>query len=211
MKAITITMNKLFIFDFDGVIAESLNFYEELVRTHLEKIGAPAITTRDQFLDLFDGNFYASLSKRGVDMDAFNNAVMGAAPDIDYTQIRPVDGILPVMDALARDNTLLVISSNISSVIRTFLERYRFDGIFVDVLGADFMLSKTRKIHHAVEQWQEERDRTYYVGDTVGDIKEGQDAHVRTVAVTWGWHPKERFEGIGADYIVDAPGDLLTI
>lgn len=204
-------MKQLFIFDFDGVIAESLTLYEELVITHLERIGTPVVETREEFLDLFDGNFYASLSERGVDMDAFNGAVMGAAPAIDYTKIRPVDGILPVMRALAQGNILLVISSNISSVIRTFLSRYEFDGIFADVLGADFMLSKTRKINHVVEQWQTERNRTYYVGDTVGDIKEGQAAHVRTVAVTWGWHPRERFEGVGADFIIDSPESLLTI
>ncbi len=203
-------MKKLFIFDFDGVIADSLPFYEEMVKRHLEQIGSPIITTRDQFLDLFDGNFYESLHERGVDMKTFNDAVIGAAPDIDYAKIRPVEGLLPVLKTLARDNSLLVISSNLSSVIRTFLSRYAFDGIFADVLGADFMLSKTSKIDHAVEERHARRDRTYYVGDTVGDIKEGQAARVRTVAATWGWHPRERFAEVVADYVIDAPEDLLA-
>ncbi|MDD5722623.1 MAG: HAD family hydrolase [Syntrophales bacterium] len=204
-------MKNLFIFDFDGVIADSLILYEELVKGHLEQIGFPVITTRKEFLDLFDGNFYESLRARGVNMTAFNNAVMAAAPGIDYGRILPFDGILTVMSALAKGNTLIVISSNISSVIRTFLSRYQFDGIFDDVLGADFMLSKTKKIHHAVEKCHVLRDRTYYVGDTVGDIREGQAAGIKTVAATWGWHPKERFEGVGADYVIDSPEDLLAI
>jgi len=204
-------MNKLFIFDFDGVIADSLVFYETLVKTQLEKIGSPVITTRDEFLDLFDGNFYGSLHARGVDMTTFNNAVMAAAPGIDYTKILPFEDVLTVVTTLARNNTLIVISSNISSVIRTFLSRYEFDDLFDDVLGADFMLSKTKKIDHAVESRHALRDRTYYVGDTVGDIREGQAAGVRTVAATWGWHRRERFEGVGADHIIDAPEDLLAI
>ncbi|MBW2557251.1 MAG: HAD family hydrolase [Deltaproteobacteria bacterium] len=204
-------MKNLFIFDFDGVIADSLLLYEELVKTQLKKIGSPVITTRSDFLDLFDGNFYASLRALGVDMEAFNNAIMAAAPEIDYGRILPFDGVLPVINTLTKDNTLLVISSNVSSVIRTFLSRYEFDGIFDDVLGADFMLSKTKKIDHAVERCQALPDRTYYVGDTVGDIREGQAAGIRTVAATWGWHPKRRFEGVGADYIIDSPEGLLTI
>ena len=204
-------MKNLFIFDFDGVIADSLVFYEALVKTHLEKIGSPVITTREEFLDLFDGNFYESLSTQGVDITAFNSAVRAAAPDIDYGRILPFPGLLPVMSALSKNNTLIVISSNISSVIRTFLSRYEFDGIFDDVLGADFMLSKTEKINHAVEKCHALRDQTYYVGDTVGDIREGQAAGIRTVAVTWGWHPRERFEGVGADYIINAAEELLTI
>ncbi len=204
-------MKRLFIFDFDGVIADSLNLYENLVRTNLERIGSPVITTREEFLDLFDGNFYESLRERGVDIKAFNDAVKGASSGIDYRQIRPVDGLFPVITALARNNTLLVISSNISSVIQKFLSRHDCNGIFAAVLGADFMLSKTRKIEHTVEKWGAERDLTYYVGDTVGDIREGKAACVKTVAATWGWHPKERFEGIGADFVADAPEDLLSI
>jgi len=204
-------MQNLFIFDFDGVIADSLILYEELVTKQLERIGSPVITTRKEFLDLFDGNFYESLRAQGVDMTAFNNAVMGAAPNIDYGSILPFPGLLPVMNTLTRDNTLLVISSNISSVIRTFLSRYEFDGIFDDVLGADFMLSKTKKIHHVMERWHALRDRTYYVGDTAGDIMEGKSAGITTVAATWGWHPRERLEGARPDYIVDSPEDLLAI
>jgi len=45
----------------------------------------------------------------------------------------------------------------------------------------------------------------------VGDIREGKAACVKTVAATWGWHPKERFEGVGADFVVDTPEDLLSI
>ena len=205
------TTEKLFIFDFDGVIADSLTLYEEIVTTRLQQIGSPVIRTRQEFLDLFDGNFYESLHARGVDMTTFNKSVSDAAPGIDYERILPFEGLLPVMSTLAQDNTLLVISSNISSVIREFLSRYGFEEIFDDVLGADFMLSKTKKIHHAVERWNARRDHTYYVGDTVGDIREGQAARIRTVAATWGWHPKERFEGVGADHIIDTPEDLLTL
>jgi len=204
-------MKNLFIFDFDGVIADSLIFYEELVKKHLEQIGSPVITTREEFLDLFDGNIYESLRARGVDVTAFNKAVTAAAPEIDYGRILPFRNVLPVMSTLAKDNTLIVISSNISSVIRTFLSQYEFDGIFDNVLGADFMLSKTKKIHYAVQKCHAHSDRTYYVGDTVGDIIEGQAAGIRTVAATWGWHPRERFAGVGADYTINSPKDLLTI
>ena len=204
-------MKKLFLFDFDGVIADSLSFYEEFVNTCLEKTGMPVILTHEEYLDLFDGNFYESLSTRGVDITAFNDAAIAATPEIDYERIPPFLDLLPVIYTLGAHNTLLVISSNTSSTIRSSLTRYGFDGIFDDILGADFMLSKIDKIHHAVEKWDMHKDRAYYVGDTVGDIKEGRAAGIRTVATTWGWHPRERLEGARPDYIVDSPEALLTI
>ncbi len=202
---------KLFLFDFDGVIADSLSFYEEFVRTCLEQTGTPVIKTREEYLDLFDGNFYESLRAKGVDTTAFNNTAMAIAPEMDYSRIVPFRDLLPVICKLRKHNTLLVISSNTSFTIRSFLSRYGFDGIFDDILGADFMLSKSKKINHAVEKWQASRDLTYYVGDTAGDIREGKAAGIRTVAATWGWHPRKRLEKSKPDYIVDSPDDLLNI
>jgi len=202
---------KLFLFDFDGVIADSLSFYEEFVRICLDRAGTPVIKTREEYLDLFDGNFYESLRAKGVDTTVFNNTAMAIAPEMDYSRIVPFRDLLPVIHKLREQNTLLVISSNTSSTIRLFLSRYGFDGIFDDILGADFMLSKSKKINHAVEKWQARRNLTYYVGDTAGDIMEGKTAGIRTVAATWGWHPRERLKKSKPDYIVDSPDDLLNI
>ena len=203
--------SKLFLFDFDGVIADSLSFYEEFVGACLEQTGTPVIKTREEYLDLFDGNFYDSLHAKGVDTTAFNNTAIAIASEMDYSRIVPFHDLLPVICKLREHNTLLVISSNTSSTIRSFLSRYGFDGIFDDILGADFMLSKSKKINHAVEKWRAHKDLTYYVGDTSGDIKEGKAAGIRTVAATWGWHPRERLEKAKPDYIVDSPDDLLNI
>jgi len=202
---------KLFLFDFDGVIADSLSFYEEFVKTCLEQTGTPFIKTREEYLDLFDDNFYAALRKKGVDTEAFTSIAVNVAPQMDYSSIVPFGDLLPVIRELAKNNTLLVISSNTSPPIKAFFSRYEYDGIFDDILGADFMLSKRKKIRHAVEKWQAHNDLTYYVGDTAGDIREGKAAGIRTVAATWGWHPRERLEKADPDYIVDFPDDLLTI
>jgi phosphoglycolate phosphatase len=55
------------------------------------------------------------------------------------------------------------------------------------------------------------RDRTYYIGDTAGDIREARAAGVRTVAVTWGWHSRERLAATQPDFLVDTPEELLSI
>jgi phosphoglycolate phosphatase len=45
----------------------------------------------------------------------------------------------------------------------------------------------------------------------VGDIKEGRLAGVTTVAVTWGWHSKEKLQAAGPDLLVEEPEGLLTL
>ncbi len=54
---------KLFLFDFDGVLVESLDVYEKTVSLVLKKINKPLTRGREEFLELFEGNFYESLVK----------------------------------------------------------------------------------------------------------------------------------------------------
>ena len=201
----------LFLFDFDGVLSDSLDLYAEAVTRCLERIGTPIVKTREDYLALFEGNFYESMAARGVDLAAFARAAKEIMPGIDYDAMRPFDGLIPVLESLKKDHLLAVISSNGSKTIRKMLERFGFDPYFEEILGSDFLFSKKEKIDHALAKYGIPPERTFYIGDTTGDIVEARAAGVRTVAVTWGWHSRERLVAAHPDFLVDTPEGLLKI
>jgi len=204
-------MQKLFLFDFDGVLVDSLEVYERRVKLCLEKIGKPVIKNRDDYLALFEDNFYEAIVKMGVDLVEFMNASKSIPTNDDCDQMTPFAPLFAVVTELKKDNILTVISSNVSRVINIILSRHGFNGCFRKILGADFGYSKKDKILHALKSFQMEKERTFYVGDTVGDIKEARLAGVKTVAVTWGWHSKEKLEMANPDYLIETPKVLLRI
>jgi phosphoglycolate phosphatase len=204
-------MRTLFLFDFDGVLVDSLDLYADIVTRSLDRIGMPILKNKEDYLALFDGNYYESLAERGVDLAAYGGAIKEILPRIDYDAMKPFDGLIPVLAALQKDHLLAVISSNGYRTIRAMLDRFGFAPYFQEILGADFRFSKKEKIAYALQKYGIPGERAFYIGDTVGDILEARAAGVRSVAVTWGWHSRERLAAAGPDVLVDRPEELLDI
>jgi phosphoglycolate phosphatase len=202
---------KLILFDFDGVLVDSLSLYEKSVNLCLERIGQRPIETLEEFLDLFEENFFSAIARRGVDVAQFMAASKEVTPTLDYGVVKPVANFIPVLDELKKHSALVIISSNSSFAIRLMLMKYGFDPYFDDILGADFAFSKIEKIRHAMDRYSTSGNHSLYVCDTAGDIREAREAGVRTVAVTWGWHPRSRLEKALPDVIVDEPKNLLGL
>jgi phosphoglycolate phosphatase len=201
----------LFLFDFDGVIVDSMELYEETTRRCFETIGKPITKNHEDFLDLFDDNFYKAIQQRGVSIEEFNDAAKQIVPTIDYSGVTAFKGLMPILRQLKKNHVLLIVSSNNVHAIMAILSLINLNGCFDEILGADFRLSKVDKINYAMEKWNISYDRTYFVGDTTGDIKEAKEAGVKTVAVTWGWHTKERLEKTKPDLLIDFPRELLDV
>lgn len=202
---------KLFLFDFDGVLVESLELYEKAVSLSLARMNKPLTRGREEFLELFEGNFYESLVKKGVDLDEFMAVSVDLLAQVDYSEMKPITPMVAVIEHMQQNNILLVISSNNSQTIKTALEKFKFKDYFEKVLGSDFLLSKKDKMLFAKEEYQIVPKDIYYIGDTTGDIREGRAAGVKTVGVTWGWHSKEKMTAAEPDYLVNKPEDLLQL
>ena len=204
-------MEKLILFDFDGVIVDSLELYEKSINCCLKELGIPPLKGRQDFLSIFDENFYEGIRRKGIDVDAFMRISWTIAPSLPYEQVKPAAGILPVIEELARRHRLVIVSSNSTPVIRRMLSLHGLGEHFLDVLGLEFTLGKIEKIRHAMVRYETGPDCTYYVGDTAGDIREAKEAGVRTVAVTWGWHTREKLTLSDPDLIIDSPAELLQL
>lgn len=202
---------KLLLFDFDGVLVDSLEVYEDVVRQCLERLGRPIIRNREDFLALYHDNFYREVEKRGIDLEAFIAVLAEIRPHIDISLIQPYDMMASVLLELAKRHRLMLISSNTEKTISVLLNRMNVQECFEAVVGSDALLNKTEKILRAQSESGMSRGSVYYIGDTAGDIREARRAGIKTIAVTWGWHSREILESVSPDFLIDTAPALLEL
>ena len=64
---------------------------------------------------------------------------------------------------------------------------------------------------HVLEQLDADPKRTLYVGDSNVDVETGHNAGLRVAGAAWGFRGRDELEAAGADYIIDAPAQLIDI
>jgi len=199
---------RLLMFDFDGVIADSLEIYLETFLDACGEIGAHHIRSREAFLALMDGNFAVQLMRQGFPLRKLRALAARYEPRIRqvFSRVRPFPEMPAVLNELTRHHRVYIITSNRTDFVRGFLDQFGMTGIR-GVIGSDVHTSKIRKILQV--RRAEQGCVPWYVGDTLGDLLEGRRAGARVAGVAWGWHEEHRLSRGVPDHIFRAPDELI--
>lgn len=216
------------LFDFDGVIADSLDYAFNWFGYAAGKFGVelpfenPA-GFKDSFIEPFP-EFYKWL---GFDWEEDREAIYDAY--IDYHAAHPVglvDGIKVVISELGRKPgvKLGIVSSNDQQVLEDNLAHHDLAGYFDVVIGVNKDLSIPLKpnptsLLMALSQLGSSLSESVYIGDQPSDIltaqnaeKKAQNGSLQTIGVTTGFATRSRLEKATPrpDHIIDHPLEILT-
>jgi phosphoglycolate phosphatase len=194
---------KFVLFDFDGVIADSLAImYELSVRFNPE-------LDEQSYQALFDTNIHESLTKlQGADREKRSAEYFAAFAPRVKAEARIFAGMDFVISRLADSYALAVISSTPSEIITHVLLSHDLLHYFSDILGRDVHPSKVEKMRMIFEKHQTTADQCILITDTLGDMREAKEHTMGTIGVSWGVHPKETLEKGIPFRIVDRPDEL---
>jgi len=198
-------------FDYDGVIVDSLDIFATTFLEASRACGYTGIKTHEQVVSLFDGNFFETLVHLGLSAHKIDE-ILGDAHNRKVrkylAKVKPFHGIHESLKIISSRNVLTVITSNDSQLVWQFLEKENI-ACFDDIVGADKERSKMKKIQKTMERYPDLP--AFYVGDTKGDMIEGRQAGAVTVAVTWGWHGVEKLAEGTPDHMVHTPAELAKL
>ena len=202
---------ELVMFDYDGVIVDSLDVFCTAFIDACAAVGVPGFTAPDDLLAVMEDNFYVGMRARGVDDERVAEVLrrLGEALIRARHWLKPFPLIPQVLEDLGETRAVVVVTSSPTEVVEGWLRSHGITGV-AEVAGAETARSKVEKIHALMARFPGQ-DVYWYVGDTAGDIREAREAGVTPLGVSWGWHEPEMLIAAGAERIAASPAELLTI
>ena len=194
-------MFKYIIFDWSGVIKDALADHLVVVNKIFKKFGAKSITLEElrknwcQPYMLFYNQYLPNL-KSVEQAIAYKEAILESPKASEFP------GIVSLIKKFKKAGIrMAVLSSDLPETFYPEIKNFGLEGIFDDLMIN--VEDKIIAIKDLIEKNKFVLSNTCIIGDSQHEIKTGKTADIKTIAVTWGFCPKERLVEESPDFIVN--------
>lgn len=101
---------------------------------------------------------------------------------------------------------LFVLSSDHLSTLLPEVDRSGVADLITKVVGASH--EKKWDLISLLKDFDLDKNKTFYVGDTSGDVEAGKYAGVKTIGISWGFQQADVLAASRPDYLID---DIIKI
>jgi len=208
------------IFDLDGTLVDSLRGIAASLNHALAKSGLPGHPL--SAVRGFIGNGSRILIKRAAPINA-NDALLHTVEqafksdyDLTWQQGTTVyDGIAELLESLQiADHPLAVLSNKPHPFTETIVANLFPTIRFASALGQRAGIPHKPDPAGALEianRLQLRPEDCIIIGDSTMDLETARNAGMQAIAVTWGFHDRDRLVEAGALVIADDPASLRTL
>jgi len=203
-------MTQVLIFDLDGTLIDSSEYYFVLDQEVYRKMGLEPATHEEYFAHF--GIPHHSLMKTlrpKIDLNEYDK-LSNALVDLSSIQAFP-ETISAIEELSKKKHRLGVLSSGNKHFVEGHLRNQGILEHFEYIHGADsspYIKPDPRVFDDIVEHFSVPRSEIIYIGDLVTDFEAASGANIPFIAVTTGHHDEKRFEAIGCSNIIPSLAQL---
>lgn len=189
-------MKKLFIFDFDGTLFDSVRDVEICFNKALTMHNFPTLT-RQEYIDRLGGNIDQAVSlilkdkNSRENIELIKNEYERLYSESLKENTLPFPNSFDILKELQENNILLAINSNRKTdSIKYFVEKFfrKIDFVLIEGHNPDFPSKPSPYgVNKIVEKANVSLNETVYIGDSSTDIMTAKNAKIDCILVNWGY------------------------
>jgi phosphoglycolate phosphatase len=203
----------LIIFDYDGVLADTLEDLIQFGQEACNQLGINHVVTKDDLSNLEVMSF-ATFGRACEVPDPLIDEFVKISLNL-FAEKESPPGIFAGLDEVIRrfsvNHKIAVVTTNSSQNVHAFLTHHGLDGCIHAIYGVDAPGSKAQKISLARERFVKNDEAVFMIGDSLSDVRAAKEAGVTSIAVTWGHQSLEALMKGKPEYVVNSPHELIEI
>lgn len=203
----------IILFDFDGVLADTLedalNFGREAcTQMGFERNPTPADLDALETMAVPDYGYQLKLPAQHI--DEFVTRYLQMFTQKPYPP-RLFQGMELVIADAARYHKIAIVTGNTTPAVEAFLKEYKLREYIKLVIGAEYKISRAEKIGFALRQLGRLDEIVYMIGDSVSDIRAARETSIKSIAAGWGHQTPARLLAERPDHLVNSPQELREL
>lgn len=209
-------MIKAIIFDYDGVIVNSLPIVYQAYCAISEKLNKIKFKSAQELGNFFNGDWKRTYKYLRIKEDEVAIAEK-IYKEINFklkNQVKPIKGMEEIIRKLSDKFELAIVTSNYREIVEEKLKKYNLVDFFstiIDCNDVKKMKPEPEPLLKALKKMGLKPSEAIYVGDMDGDIIMSKKAKVKIAAVTYGWHSREKLEKLNPEIVLCSPEELLKL
>lgn len=205
-------MKKIVLFDFDGTIADTLQFAVKISNEYLKNEGYSSIS-KAELNDLRNMNPLQLITHLKFPIWKVPSLVKTVRENLykEAEKIKIFPGVKKlIQDLKAHGFKLAILTSNLKETVDKFLAHQKLE-VFDYIKCEPNILEKAKLIKSFLNQHSLKTKDVIYIGDEVRDIEACRSVGVQIVSVTWGFNDGDSLRKLKPDFIVTKPAQILEI
>lgn len=203
----------LIIFDYDGVLADTLDDLIQFGQEACNQLGVKHVVTQNDLSHLEVMSF-ATFGRACEVPEPLVDEFVKISLNLFAEKESPpaiFDGLSEVIQHFSTKQKLAIVTTNSSQNVHAFLAKHGLDSLVHAVYGVDTPGSKAQKISMARERFTNHEEAVFMIGDALSDVRAAKEAGVSSIAATWGHQSLETLQRGEPDFVVHSPRELIEV
>lgn len=205
---------KLILFDFDGVISDSLEYVVDIIFQNVAKYTKHTLSKKQIEYEIRNCSIFEIMKKYNINKFMIPLISFKIKRDLSKrtTHSKLYPRVKQTLQGINDKNIKnAIMSSNSQKSVNSFLNYYNIDRYFSFVYTSSSFLHKEKNLKKILKKYNLDSSEVLYIGDEIRDIVACKKIGVDIACVVYGFNSKKLLESYEPNFLIESLNEIIDI